>query len=269
MTSVIARAGRTPRRDGRSPFRRTSRWGEARFIPTRKSYSPWPRPRSRPRSPPPSDRVQSGRGTPEQVAQLTQALIDAGKLPPALPGSKDTLVGRIHQMQWRYSIGFDCAGYTQQAVAAAAGKTRSDLFPNTLGGAISFARMQKVPVTSARAGDVLVFGPPVNENVGHKMAVFGQAVVSSEQAKAELAGMGAPSDVIDSFAQGGPLHCYQLDSSWGAGKDGDIHGGYRRETALYNESTGMWAYRRSGGTTVDVGALPFQHPIDGVYRPRS
>ena len=210
--------------------------------------------------------IQVGRGTPEHVAQMTQALIDAGKLPAGTP---ENLVGRIHQMQWRYGVGFDCAGYTQQAVASAAGQPRSAVFPNELTGAISFARLQKVPFTSVRAGDLLVLDPPANEQVGHKTAVYAHTMVTAEQASAELVAGGARSFQLSDFGAGGPIHRYELDASWGAGPNGDIHGGYRRETALYNESSGMWAWREPTSGQVRVTALPYDHPIDGAYRPRT
>ncbi len=210
--------------------------------------------------------IQVGRGTPEHVAQLTQALIDAGKLPAGTP---DNLVGRIHQMQWRYGVGFDCAGYTQQAVASAAGQARGAVFPNDLTGAISFARMQKLPFTSARAGDMFVLDPPPGEDVGHKTAVYAHTTVTPEQASAELLAGGARPFQVSDFGAGGPVHRYQLDASWGAGPNGDIHGGYRRETALYNESTGMWAWREPTSGSVRVTPLPYNHPIDGAYRPRT
>ena len=179
-----------------------------------------------------------------------------------------TLEGRIHQMQWRYGVGFDCAGYTQQAVASAAGKTRSAMFPNELTGAISFARMQKVPFTGARAGDMFVLDAPAGETVGHKTAVYSHTMMTPEQATAELVAKGAPHYLVSDFGTGGPVHRYELDASWGAGQNGDIHGGYRRETALYNETSGMWAWREPTTGAMRVAQLPFNHPIDSAYRPR-
>jgi hypothetical protein len=213
--------------------------------------------------------VQVGRGTPEQVTRLTQALIDAGKL-PAATDKQEPLAARIHQMQWRYGIGFDCAGYTQQAAAAAVGKPRAAVFPNPLDGAISFARMTRLPVTAARAGDMFVLNHPANENVGHKTVVYAHQVESTEQIQSDLAGQGYSEADIAAFGRGGPCHRFELDASWGAGERGDINGGYRRETAMYNEATGKWAWRTPSdrGTTFHVTDRPFDHPIDGAYRPR-
>jgi hypothetical protein len=213
--------------------------------------------------------VQVGRGTPEQVTRLTQALIDAGKL-PAATAKQEPLAARIHQMQWRYGIGFDCAGYTQQAAAAAVGKPREAVFPNALDGAISFARMTKLPsVTGARAGDMFVLKAPAYETVGHKTVVYAHHVESTEQIQSELAGRGYSESDIAAFGSGGPFHRFELDASWGAGANGDVTGGYRRETAMYNESTGKWAWHVPSSDTFHVTDHPYDHPIDGAYRPRS
>ena len=48
-----------------------------------------------------------GHGTPKQLVKITQALIDAGRLPPG-PGDVAT---RIRLMQWDHGIGIDCGGY--------------------------------------------------------------------------------------------------------------------------------------------------------------
>src|SRR5882672_2688196 len=58
--------------------------------------------------------VQSGRGSPESIHALTQALLDDGLLPPADPSRPD-LESRVRQMMFDCGIGIDCAGYVQQA----------------------------------------------------------------------------------------------------------------------------------------------------------
>jgi hypothetical protein len=208
--------------------------------------------------------VQIGRGTPEQVARATQLLIDSGKLPP---GTDKDLATRIRRMQWDYGVGFDCAGYSQQAAAAARGVDRGALFQTSISDAISFEKLHKVDVTKARAGDMFVLNPPDNEPVGHKTLVYSHATVTTEAARKEIASASAAE--ISQFGSGGPVHRYELDSSWGAGPEGGDFGGYRREPALYNEATKMWAWREPGRAAFQVSDRPYDHPINGAYRPNS
>jgi len=64
-------------------------------------------------------RVQSGRGTPEEIHQLTQALIDAQP-----PGKIRTPLD-VRELMFDHAIGLDCAGYVQQAYLRAKGRTAS------------------------------------------------------------------------------------------------------------------------------------------------
>src|SRR5580700_4978217 len=66
--------------------------------------------------------VAAGRGTPAQVARVTQELLDEGLLPG---GPKATLAQRVREMMFDYRAGLDCAGYAQQAFLAAHGLTRA------------------------------------------------------------------------------------------------------------------------------------------------
>lgn len=44
------------------------------------------------------------------------------------------------------------------------------------------------------------------------------------------------------FLQGTrPFHRYTVDSSWGAGEQGNDYGGFRRDTWIYDAGSGRWA----------------------------
>jgi hypothetical protein len=166
-----------------------------------------------------------GRGSPRDLVRTTQALIDHGHLPPP-PGDVAT---RIRQMQWQWGIGVDCAGYAYAAIVAASGTSpqKLGLAPiqmenfRALDGLRTFT---KVPLSSARPGDVITLDPRPPETVGHNVIVRSRSVVGSR-------------------------HVLEVDSSWGAGPAGAEYGGFRRDTWIFDESTKLW-------TSFDVHVSP-------------
>lgn len=219
--------------------------------------------------------VVQGRGTATELVAVTQALIDAGKLPPGKP---EDLSLRIHRLQWEWGLGFDCAGYTQEAFLHSRGGTRAsfglvDALNEPLLGLSKRAAFMDVGHTSARPGDIFALDPGAGDTVGHVVIVRTHEMLSSQEA----GDLRLKSDqTMRSFLAGGPIHRYEVDSSWGAGQGGDW-GGFRRDTWLYNESTHEWGFmqhftdsRGVESTVFDRSKVgPCNHPVNGVFRPKS
>jgi hypothetical protein len=217
--------------------------------------------------------VMQGRGTAEELVAVTQALIDAGKLPPGKP---EDLALRIHRMQWEWGIGFDCAGYAQEAFLHARGADRGRYGLNqavneNLAHLAERARFVKVSPTDARAGDIVSLAAGAGDTVGHAVIVRDHEVLSAKKA-GELR-LASPEK--RDFLRGGPIHRYEVDSSWGAGTGHD-YGGVRRDEWLFNESTKEWGFVARAvdvdGTQTSFFVVsrvgPCDHPIDGFFRPK-
>lgn len=216
-----------------------------------------------------------GRCSPEQLVKVTQALIDAGKLPPA-DKEHANLENRIRGMQWEWGIGVDCAGYTQQAAAAAhgdAGKIfKANLMGDIFSGMMGDKRFESVDPTRIRPGDVIHLDAQRQGDVGHNVICHAHAILS-EEARAALLRESSPTGAEgkDFLRGAGPFHTFEVDSSWGAG-DGDMVGGFRRDTWLYDESTFTWATYPSGNRTKALEVYELTGPQDelfgGAFRPR-
>jgi hypothetical protein len=215
------------------------------------------------------NRVITGRGTPEDVRLVTQTLIDRGKLGPLEPGHE---AEAIQAMQWKYGIGMDCAGYVQRAFFAARGRTGTPAERAALGlcenavnegfsGLPTNPKFKSVPVAEARAGDLLLLGPPEGGSVGHVVLVQSNTPLSPLQ----TAKLGVAKGTLT-----GPVRRVEVDSSWGAGESG-THGGVQRRTWLYDEGTGRWASWDPATKAVDFSSTkgPYEHPLTGIYRPKS
>lgn len=218
--------------------------------------------------------AQVGCGSPEGIRLLTQALIDAGKLPP---GSGD-LAGRVRAMQWQWGIGADCAAYTHQAIRAATGKSAAQLGIQPLGSEPfrqldhnrSFAR---VTPGAVRPGDIVTLdGPRVRRangtmarEVGHNVVVRSRREMTPNERTAMAREHGAAAAQL--FASGGPFHAIEVDSSWGAGPTGASFGGARRDTWIYDESTQRWAsFDPSTSRLVVSSTGPAGDDFHGAYR---
>ena len=215
-----------------------------------------------------------GRCSPEQLVKVTQALLDAGKLPPADDEHRD-LASRIRGMQWEWGIGVDCAGYTQQAAADAHGAAGAPFKTNLMGDAFSGMandkRFAKVDITEIRPGDVIHLDAPNRGDVGHNVICYAHATLD-DAARARLIASPTTGDKGKAFlASAGPFHAFEVDSSWGAGQ-GSMVGGFRRDTWLFDESTFTWASYPSGQRDLPLNVDPQTGPqgelFGGAFRPR-
>jgi hypothetical protein len=210
---------------------------------------------ARAHAPDPSRALQGHPKGPELVA-ITQALIDAGKL-PAFP---QDLGARIKAMQWQWGIGIDCTDYALPAAQRIAGKTDASIrfevvqenppqrVALPLSGCDYFQDVEhnphlaRVKIADARPGDVLCLDAVPDDQghrgVGHRAVVYSHEILDPARTSALSAKYG-PS--FATFAAIGPIHIVEVDSSWGADKTGESYGGVRRDTLFFDESTRRWA----------------------------
>jgi hypothetical protein len=216
-----------------------------------------------------------GRCSPEQLVKVTQALIDAGKL-PAADQAHPTLADRIRGMQWEWGIGVDCAGYTQQAAAAAHGDAGSIFKANLNGdifsGMMKDTRFASVQIANIRPGDVIHLDSPTLGEVGHNVICRTHTTLD-DAARATLLASKTTGDAGKAFLAGaGPFHAFEVDSSWGAG-EGSMVGGFRRDTWIYSESSLSWASYPSGNRELPLVDFPMSGPqgelFGGAFRPRA
>jgi len=211
-------------------------------------------------------RASLGRGTPEDVTRVTQALIDANKLEAGTP---DDLALRIHRLQWRYGIGIDCAGYVYGALLALHGGPASRLGLKTpdmenFTGLPSNPHFRSVAADRAAAGDVMVLrGNGVEP--GHNVVVYSHELVDAAYKARVIATW---PDARRFLANAGRLHILEVDSSFGAGVRGDPSGGVRRDTLLYDESSGQWCTcRATAPPTAVVCDVPYDEAaLTGLFR---
>jgi hypothetical protein len=208
-------------------------------------------------------RIHVGRGTPEEVRRITQALID---------GQADDTVWTplgVRELMVEHQIGFDCAGYTQQAYLRATGMTadqaRFDVPLNeSLAGLAGrgYARIREL--ANVRAGDIIAFDPPPGKTVGHRAIVYDQRIATASDMRT-LVSSGAGQH----FAVGGPIRVLEMDSSFGSHGFVDS-GGAERQTWLYNETTRAWAHLTldEDTTAITLWSTLYNHPLEGFYRSR-
>ena len=181
--------------------------------------------------------AQAGSATPDVIRRATQKLIDAGKLPT---GTADVAV-RIKQMQWKYSIGIDCACFTHQAIRESSGKTDTQLGLHAIE---DFRRLDsnrsfgKVAPRDVRPGDIITLDATPPEVYGHNVIVRS----------------GHTADAFDGMPGAGPFRVIEVDSSWGAGAQGSATGGYRRDTWVFDESSKQWGFHRPGQSALVVSS---------------
>lgn len=216
--------------------------------------------------------VLSGKGTPEEVRRVTQALIDS---PAFEPYAKLPPRSAVRHMMWHYGVGMDCSGYVHSAFLYARGSA---------GGAAPAARyglgspldsglqrlpgpfFRKVAPPDARPGDVIKL-TSVTEPVGHKVIVTGHDVLDQKDPEYAAIAKGLGSK------PGARIHVISVDSSWGAGGNPD-NGGVQHERWAFDESSGRWGsvYQLGSGRFTAVPSTqsgPYNHLLDGVFRPRT
>jgi hypothetical protein len=209
--------------------------------------------------------VASGRGTPEDIARVTQALIDRGKLPP---GDPSQVGARVRTMMCNYGVGLDCAGYVQQAFLASRGVSRSEMglrsvLRENLTGLASHGFTRLPQSSTPRAGDLFILKPPQGETTGHTMIVRGSRTATAVEAQG-LAMVKPEWGTRDPST----LQRIELDSSWGNGANPQA-GGVGRQIFWHDTARDQWL--RQTGTSSWVidpaDKIYYQHPIDGFYRP--
>jgi hypothetical protein len=169
-----------------------------------------------------------GRGSPDDVRKITQALIDANKLLYGLP---ETLPQRIHDLQWRYGVGLDCAGYVYGALLAVHGGPAARLGLASVDmenftGLPHNPRFRGVTPDRALAGDVIVLRGGGGEP-GHNLIVYSHELLDPVDARRIAATWALAGPLL---ACKGPIHVIEVDSSFGAGRLGNPSGGVRRDT---------------------------------------
>ena len=211
-----------------------------------------------------------GQPAPQDLVKITQALIDGGRL-PAGPGD---LATRIRRMQWDHGIGVDCAGYSKQALAACSAappKMRaagSESFRDVDGG--RDGTIAKVPLLKARSGDLVTLDSSEIGGWGHNVIVYSHVTADAAK-KAMLCGVTRDATLADFLSSPGPHHVFEVDSSWGAGTEGEECGGYRRDTWIYDASTKTWGSfepRAKPPTFFASPSGPADDVFHGAYRPR-
>lgn len=213
-------------------------------------------------------RVLAGRGSPQEVGRVTQALIDLGKLPPSDPKKTDAM--RIQEMMWDHGVGIDCAGYVQQALAAVHGKSKQQLglrdsIQEDLGMLDKNPAFKKVDVFDARPGDVITLRDNDPKQPGHTVLVARHdRATGAEMAWRFDARRGDSAEFLRSKS----LDVFEVDSSWGAGHDG-TNGGLKRVLWVHNRETGNWASFENRGLDMILDTTPYiGHTLAGTYRPQ-
>jgi cell wall-associated NlpC family hydrolase len=228
------------------------------------------------------ERVHAGRGTPEEIHGLTQGLINAQPAGMALldPASSIWTPLDVRKLMHDHAIGIDCAGYVQQAYLRATGRTRDQLgfraiLNEDLSGLSQRGFVSIDALASVRAGDIIAFGVPAGESVGHRAIVFDQRMATADDLSTLRGATGGPT-----FAAGGPVRVLEMDSSYGSGGH-YWSGGVERQTWLFNptHTGGQWAYLHlvDGSTdlgtkdepkkwTISVADSLYWHPFEGYFR---
>jgi hypothetical protein len=219
-----------------------------------------------------------GRATPEEVRQLTQALISAGKLDEmrARLGRPVDDARAVRWLQTTYGIGIDCAGYVRQAFEAGVARRGHGLPGTQVGGLAGNPRFASIKdPRQLRPGDIIQLAAPASarpedfrdpsrraagERVGHFVIVAGRQPLP-EALRGRLGLSAAPGDI----------DVVRVDSSWGGRRD-DATNGAAERTWLLDRRDGTWSQLEdsaAAGLRVVPSAHrsgPVDHPIAGIYR---
>ncbi len=188
------------------------------------------------------DRIHAGRGTPDEIHRLTQALIDGQ------PADRPWTPVAVRSLMYEHMIGLDCAGYSQQAYLRATGRTaiEAGLGPMTLENLSGLAGRGFVHVDAVaqlRPGDMVVFSPmpTVARDPGHRAIVYDQRPATVNDLHTLLStGAG------QAFALGGPVRVVEVDSSFGSGGSAAT-GGVERRRGSSTRPRGAGPRRNSMG----------------------
>jgi hypothetical protein len=209
--------------------------------------------------------LNGGRATPGQIRRVTQALIDARRLPP--PGKLD-LASRVRTMMCNYGIGLDCAGYAQQAFLASRGVTRSQTqlgAPNLENlSNLEHEGFARINVADARPGDLMVL--TAGRQVGHTAIVRDARPATADELQ-DLQNRDACKGATKKLDLA-HLQVLVLDSSWGNSADALI-GGVERRTWWHDDTNNKWVTEADGDVVVLDTPYDSFHKLEGVYRPTS
>jgi hypothetical protein len=215
-------------------------------------------------------RMQEGRGTPDEIRALVQALVNSQPSNMTLinTASNAWLPLDVRQIMHGNAIGLDCAGYVQQAYLRATGRTRDQLGWNTLDNeglftlsANGFRKFSKVG--DLRAGDIIVFNATKAGQPGHRTIVFDQRLATGSDKGALASATNA-----QTFSVSGDMRVVEMDSSYGS--YGDFHlGGVQRQMWFFNGTKWAHLMRLEQELSPRLGSrsLPLLDVQDGLYGP--
>lgn len=203
--------------------------------------------------------VVVGKGTPDQLKRVTQALIDS---PAFAKYSKGDPELGVRRMMWDHGIGMDCSGYVHHALQAVHPRAKlGDPLASPLQSPPK-AQFERIHPEATRPGDVVLLTTP--GDAGHKVIVFARHEVPTGS---ELHGKIARALNSGNQAE---MHLLEVDSSWGAGGQPE-RGGVKREVWAYDASSGRWASLVKGNSgqwhvTTSTTSGPYDHELKGIYR---
>ncbi len=215
-------------------------------------------------------RMQVGRGTPDEIHALLQAIVNAQPATMTLLNTQAIAwqPNDVRQLMHNSAIGLDCAGYVQQAYLRATGRTRAQLGWDTLDneglfnlGGNGFRKFSKV--TDLRPGDIVVFNATQAGQPGHRTIIFDQRPATADDKSA----LAAATNATD-FSATGDLRVVEMDSSYGSW--GDFHqGGVMRQLWVFNGTKWAHVVRLSQELPPhqDFRTLPLLSVQDGLYGP--
>ena len=185
-----------------------------------------------------------GRPRLEQLAAVTQGLIDAGKFEAvrqAHPSMTDVQV--VRRMQLDFGVGIDCAGYVQLAFIHAFMGSDAD----------SPTVRRSLGLKEKRGDERLESLPPSHfKKVSLADVETGDLLVLDPRAKARDRAMHTV--IIVEHTVSGDEHTFIGDASWGTEGYGHDAGGIQRRTLMHDAATGEWW---------DI------HPLTGADEPRN
>jgi hypothetical protein len=215
-----------------------------------------------------------GKGSPEEIRRVTQALIDSPAFAKyaALPPER-----AVRHLMWDYGIGTDCSGYTHRAFLYSRGTEPGKSAPAARYalGPVGKSNVhhpppgvfRRIQPENARPGDLIRLIHAADDNTGHSLIVYARRSIAPGNAEytACAQALGSPA--------GAHIDVLEVDSSWGAGGNPD-NGGVARRSWAYDESTHRWAtlYKGAQGEPHAVRSSqdgPYDHDLQGIYRPRS
>jgi hypothetical protein len=217
--------------------------------------------------------VRMGRATPEQIARITQRLIDEGRLPPVTRDGISTFAPRVREMMFDHGVGLDCAGYVQQAFLFARGVDRPSAGFRPAAGenlsGLAARGFTRLAFDEVRPGDLFILGAQPSFDRAHPN--FGHTAIVRDvrdATDAELTRLAQAGGKAGELVASGSLRAFVLDSSWGCGGDPQV-GGVQQHVWFQEKTSGRWLWNGEHGRVFTAPAnRPYDHPLDGVYRPR-